>query len=49
MFDDYGQLIEDDHSKNVIDDEIEETMNDGDIDWDVYLNKLKEKYDCEIP
>ena len=49
MFDDYGQLIEDDYSKNVIDDEIEEIMNDGDINWDVLLNKPKEKYGCEFP
>ena len=49
MFDDYGQLIEDDYSKNVIDDEIEEIMNDGGINWDVLLNKPKEKYDCEFP
>ena len=26
MFDDYGQLIEDNYSKNMIDDEIVETM-----------------------
>ena len=49
MFDDYGQLIEDVYSKNVIDDEIEEIMNDGDINWDVLLNKPKEKYGCEFP
>ena len=49
MFDDYGQLIEDDYSKNAIDDEIEEIMNDGDINWDVLLNKPKEKYGCEFP
>lgn len=47
MFDDYGQLIEDDYSKNVIDDEIEEIMNDGGIN--VLLNKPKEKYGCEFP
>ena len=49
MFDDYGQLIEDTCIKNVIDDEIEEILNDDDIKWDVFLNKLKETSGCEIP
>ena len=36
LFDDDKKLIEDDNSENVIDDEIEETMNNCDIYWDVF-------------
>ena len=42
-------MIEDENSKNVIDNEIEETINDSDIHLDVLLNKLEGKYGCEIP
>ena len=49
MFDDDAKLIKDDYSKTVIDDEIEDTINYGDIIWDVLLNKLGERHGCEIP